>query len=380
MKRFFVLLISIALLYFSWPAIEQKLGLTGDNHSIKEIQSEINSMKSDPKIIAAFNSLYDNVQQVVNQLALHLNKQPLGNQTEEQSPGEKINLKTPAEQLFSIHNIELGETKAKIEQQLGPANRSSANEYGTNWYAYHDHYRNFFMVMYDQNNKAAGLYTNQNLIASKKGIKLGTSKESVRKQLGEPLNRIQKGFMIYQLEKDRDYDVYLLNDVYITIFYDKHEGNTITAIQLITKDMEQGKTELYPKASANLKQGLEYQLFDLTNAARVEHGLSILNWDQHVQETARKHSTDMAVHHYFDHTNLKGQSPFDRMKEDHIIFYLAGENLAYGQFSSIFAHEGLMNSLGHRENILRKGYKYLGVGVAFNDQSQPYYTENFYAK
>ncbi|EKN67647.1 SCP-like extracellular [Neobacillus bataviensis LMG 21833] len=35
------------------------------------------------------------------------------------------------------------------------------------------------------------------------------------------------------------------------------------------------------------------------------------------------------------------------MKEDHIIFYLAGENLAYGQLSSIFAHEGLMNSLGH---------------------------------
>jgi uncharacterized protein YkwD len=59
---------------------------------------------------------------------------------------------------------------------------------------------------------------------------------------------------------------------------------------------------------------------------------------------------------------------------------LAGENLAYGQFSSIFAHEGLMNSLGHRENILRKDYEYLGVGVAFNDESQPYYTENFFCE
>ncbi|MFC6602600.1 CAP domain-containing protein [Ectobacillus funiculus] len=45
----------------------------------------------------------------------------------------------------------------------------------------------------------------------------------------------------------------------------------------------------------------------------------------------------------------------------------------------MFAHEGLMNSLGHRENILQENYKYLGVGVAFNNESEPYYTENFYS-
>jgi uncharacterized protein YkwD len=67
------------------------------------------------------------------------------------------------------------------------------------------------------------------------------------------------------------------------------------------------------------------------------------------------------------------------MKEDAVAFHTAGENLAYGQLSSIFAHEGLMNSLGHRENILRQDYEYLGVGVAFNDKSQPYYTQNYYA-
>ncbi|MEH7383070.1 CAP domain-containing protein [Bacillus sp. JJ1533] len=88
----------------------------------------------------------------------------------------------------------------------------------------------------------------------------------------------------------------------------------------------------------------------------------------------------MAENNYFSHTNLQGLSPFDRMLEDEILFSIAGENLAYGQFSSIFAHEGLMNSMGHRENILKKEYKYLGVGVAFNTESHPYYTENFYTK
>ena len=61
----------------------------------------------------------------------------------------------------------------------------------------------------------------------------------------------------------------------------------------------------------------------------------------------------MAENAYFNHENLQGQSPFDRMREDDIAFSMAGENLAYRQFSSIFAHEGLMDSLGHRENILK---------------------------
>ncbi|WP_407058474.1 CAP domain-containing protein [Paracerasibacillus soli] len=39
-----------------------------------------------------------------------------------------------------------------------------------------------------------------------------------------------------------------------------------------------------------------------------------------------------------------------------------------------------MNSLGHRENILKEDYKVLAVGVAFDNESIPYYTENFVTK
>lgn len=85
----------------------------------------------------------------------------------------------------------------------------------------------------------------------------------------------------------------------------------------------------------------------------------------------------MAENDYFDHTNLDDESPFDRLKADDIKFNAAGENLAYGQMNSIYAHEGLMNSLGHRKNILRSSYNELGVGVAFNDERQPYWTENY---
>ncbi|MDN3016391.1 CAP-associated domain-containing protein [Paenibacillus sp. BSR1-1] len=340
-------------------------------------QSEMTSFKDNPEVLSVINSLGENVQQILNEIGIQFDKQP---QIQPENETRKVELAPPTNQIFSIHNVEIGDKKENIERNLGAPKRSSLNEYGANWNTYHENYHNFFMIMYDKNNKAAGLYTNQDLIASTNGIKIGISKQIVREKLGDPLSRIQKGLIIYELKQDSDYDVYLLSNEFVTIFYDKHENNTVTAMQLISKDFEQNKIDFYTKASTELEEGFEYQLFDLTNAARVEHLQSVLTWDQHVRETARKHSTDMAVNKYFDHTNLKGQSPFDRMKEDHIIFQLAGENLAYGQFSSIFAHEGLMNSLGHRENILQKDYEYLGVGVAFNNQAQPYYTENFYAK
>jgi uncharacterized protein YkwD len=65
---------------------------------------------------------------------------------------------------------------------------------------------------------------------------------------------------------------------------------------------------------------------------------------------------------YFAHLTPEGKDPFDRMREAHIRFYLAGENLALAQTLDI-AHQGLMNSKGHRENILRTGFGRVGIGV-----------------
>jgi uncharacterized protein YkwD len=196
----------------------------------------------------------------------------------------------------------------------------------------------------------------------------------------DPLESIRKGFVSYQIQNNQEYDTFLIDNNYVTIFYDKHEDNSVTAIQIISGELEQKKEKFFTDASAELKEGFEYQLFDLTNAARVNHGLSVLSWEEAVRETARGHSTDMADNNYFSHTNLEGQSPFDRMTADGISYRMAGENLAMGQLSSIFAHEGLMNSLGHRENILQSDFESLAVGVAFNTESRPYYTENFLTK
>ncbi len=56
-----------------------------------------------------------------------------------------------------------------------------------------------------------------------------------------------------------------------------------------------------------------------------------------------------------------------------------GENIAAGYENAFYTHAGWVNSQGHRDNILREGYKELGIGVAFikNSEYGLYYTQNF---
>lgn len=294
--------------------------------------------------------------------------------------GQKTSLlKEPAEKTFSILNIEIGTSFQEVEKKLGQPERITFNEYGTYWYAYHDHYNNFLTIMFDEQQRVAGLYTNQDILTSKNGIKLGITKKEIENILGPPLNEIQKGNYRYLLNEN-DYQLYFIDHCYVTFFYDIHNNNALTSVLIISEEMEDRKKGIYGEGSRELREGFEYQLYDLVNATRVRFHLQPLKWDENVRHTAREHSEDMAKNNYFSHTNLEGQSPFDRMSEDRINFTFAGENLAYGQFNSIFAHEGLMNSASHRENILRQEFEYIGIGVAFNSESQPYFTQNFYKK
>ena len=107
---------------------------------------------------------------------------------------------------------------------------------------------------------------------------------------------------------------------------------------------------------------LEKQMLDLVNRERVANGLNPLAPDPELTEVARKHSADMFVRGYFAHETPDGLSPFDRMRQANVRFTTAGENLALAPTLSI-AHNGLMNSPGHRANILRREFGRVGIGV-----------------
>lgn len=100
----------------------------------------------------------------------------------------------------------------------------------------------------------------------------------------------------------------------------------------------------------------------LLNNDRAKHGLPPLVADARLTAVARRHAADMVMNNYFDHTNLHGQSPFDRLAANGITYSSAGENIAHN-YSLESMEEGWMNSSGHRANILNNGYTHVGLGL-----------------
>ncbi|MDN5331020.1 MAG: hypothetical protein PWP45_245 [Tepidanaerobacteraceae bacterium] len=112
-------------------------------------------------------------------------------------------------------------------------------------------------------------------------------------------------------------------------------------------------------------QGLtadEKLMLDLVNAERIKAGLKPLQIDMRLVDLARKKSRDMIQNNYFGHTSPVYGTPFEMMKAAGITYRYAGENLA-GAPTVQKAHEGLMNSPGHRANILNPNYNRIGIGV-----------------
>lgn len=107
---------------------------------------------------------------------------------------------------------------------------------------------------------------------------------------------------------------------------------------------------------------LEEQMLDLINQERTSRGLKPLVADPELAEVARKHSADMFERGYFSHYTPEGVDPFERMKQAGVRYRTAGENLALAPTLQI-AHTGLMNSPGHRANILDPRYGRVGIGI-----------------
>lgn len=107
---------------------------------------------------------------------------------------------------------------------------------------------------------------------------------------------------------------------------------------------------------------LEEQMLTLINAERMKQRLRALVADPEVLPVARAHSIDMFARGYFSHQTPEGLMPSDRVKRSKVRYLIMGENLALGQTLSI-CHRGLMNSPGHRANILSTAYSRVAIGI-----------------
>ncbi|MFB5661027.1 S-layer homology domain-containing protein [Alteribacillus sp. HJP-4] len=281
------------------------------------------------------------------------------------------------EKAWGFRGIQLGDSLDELTSMHGESEAVEQSHYGFDWHIYHDSFDNY--VQYGiENNEVVAVYTNQNTWEDGEGLRIDNTKADVKAAYGESKDTIEKGDSYYKIETDES-GTYDNGDFYSTYFYDKHREDTITSVMIIDSEVEENFRQYYAEPSDSLKSSYERQVFYLANSQRVRFGKDIVEWDEQIAQTARSHSEDMASNSYFEHTNLQGESPFDRMSADEVNFYRAAENIAYGQTSPIFAHQSWMNSnSGHRKTLLGD-YERLGVGVAINEEKkQPYFTQNFY--
>jgi len=76
------------------------------------------------------------------------------------------------------------------------------------------------------------------------------------------------------------------------------------------------------------------------------------------------HAIDMAEHDYFEHRDLNGQSPADRVRAVGYREKLVGENIAYGPKTVEEVVQGWLDSPGHCENIMDPRFAEMGIGYA----------------
>lgn len=120
----------------------------------------------------------------------------------------------------------------------------------------------------------------------------------------------------------------------------------------------------------------EQQAFQLLNADRRANGLPKLKLNGSLVVLAEKYGKDMITRNFFSHYNPEGQSPFDRMRKQGIHYRYAGENLAVHKTVDA-AHRALMNSPGHRANILHPNYTEVGIGVSYDKNGSVYVVQEF---
>lgn len=108
---------------------------------------------------------------------------------------------------------------------------------------------------------------------------------------------------------------------------------------------------------------LEAAMLALVNAERAKvGGLRPLAADADATAVSRAHSGDMFERSYFAHVTPEGRTPFDRLRAAKLGYRAAGENLALARTLDM-AHTGLMNSPGHRANILNPAFGRVGIGI-----------------
>ena len=134
---------------------------------------------------------------------------------------------------------------------------------------------------------------------------------------------------------------------------------------------------------------LESYFLQLVNADRAKAGAAALVFDAELINSSRGHSQWMDATNTFSHTGAGGSSAGTRMAAAGYDARGWGENIAYVSDRGAAGidkadveqlHTNLMNSPGHRANLLKAAYKEIGIGLDLGDingNKAVFVTQNF---
>ena len=106
----------------------------------------------------------------------------------------------------------------------------------------------------------------------------------------------------------------------------------------------------------------EARMLALLNGVRRRAGAPPLVADGELRAVALGHSQDMARAHFVGHVSPTTGSPEDRLKRAGVWLADGGENVAQARTADD-AHQDLMNSPGHRANMLNRRFTHVGIAV-----------------
>ncbi len=235
------------------------------------------------------------------------------------------------------------------------------------------------------------------------GITFSTQDKDPPFNIGEPYDKLQKKFSFKKelsLSTEGDYKLELnandlkarplisLNDHWTAQLYFDTFTNQLIAVRVLRNDI---LLKLQPykivyrgqlPQSQNLsneeweqvENGMERQVFSMTNFIRREHNAGNLTLLPKASQVAFLHSQDMETRQYFSHVSPDGNGLKERLQNGQVNYVMAGENIASQYVDAAAAIHGWLNSSGHRKTMLEKKYTHIGVGVYHRYYTQDYVT------
>src|SRR4051812_32472019 len=129
LKGFRRFILFIVLISMGWFIFGKDLESLKDHAVYENAKSDFNSWKESPEVVSALGTLQTGIDHLIEELNQTLNSNENDQVQQKSLTVEKPKLEKPVSHTFSIHNIELGDSKSDVEKLTGEPKRSSHNEY-----------------------------------------------------------------------------------------------------------------------------------------------------------------------------------------------------------------------------------------------------------